>query len=89
MPEDVVIQMPSDDTRPISTFQLDDPKQSAHKSFIVDLTVDIPSSHRSSSSDALKPKPRWRTLEFALYYVVFLTVVPVMVWIPVKLSSRT
>ncbi|PFH46767.1 hypothetical protein AMATHDRAFT_82449 [Amanita thiersii Skay4041] len=49
------------------------------------LTVDIPSSTRPLSSIKTSP-PRWSTLEFKFYYVVFVLVIPVMVWISVSLS---
>ncbi|KAF5359446.1 hypothetical protein D9756_002933 [Leucocoprinus leucothites] len=58
---------------------------------ITDLTVNIPSSVRhslSSQTNGKQPAPsRWGTLEFKLYYAVFLVVVPIMIWIPVSLSS--
>jgi hypothetical protein len=67
-----------------------------HNGFnVTDLTVNIPSSVRhplssASTANGKQPAPsRWGTLEFKVYYVVFLVVVPIMVWIPVSLSSRT
>ncbi|KXN84378.1 Glycerol uptake protein 1 [Leucoagaricus sp. SymC.cos] len=60
---------------------------------VVDLTVNIPSSVRYSLSsvpleNGKQPAPsRWGTLEFKVYYLVFLVVVPIMAWIPVSLSS--
>lgn len=42
---------------------------------------------RSSTRGEAQPRPsRWHTWEFRLYYLVFLTIVPLMVWIPIKLS---
>jgi len=52
---------------------------------IVKLTVDVPSSHQPQAADTT---PRWKTPEFLFYYLVFAVVVPVMVWIPIALSSR-
>ncbi|KAH8094526.1 MBOAT, membrane-bound O-acyltransferase family-domain-containing protein [Cristinia sonorae] len=54
---------------------------------ITRLTVDIPDATKPSS---LSSRPsRWRTPEFVVYGVVFLVVVPLMVWIPVSLSSTS
>ncbi|KAF8626599.1 hypothetical protein AX17_006517 [Amanita inopinata Kibby_2008] len=58
---------------------------------IIKLTVDIPSSVRRTSGGTSAPSPapappRWSTFEFKVYYLVFLLVIPVMVWIPVSLS---
>lgn len=36
----------------------------------------------------VKP-PRWRTLEFKFYALVFLTIVPLMCWIPIRLSLES
>ena len=57
------------------------------KAQVVQLTVDIPSSHRPLSITRSSPS-RWSTLEFRLYGLVFVLVVPFMFWIPVSLSSR-
>ncbi|CAO1624089.1 unnamed protein product [Sympodiomycopsis kandeliae] len=35
------------------------------------------------------PKARWHTLEFKLYYLVFLFAVPLMIYIPIELSQST
>ena len=59
------------------------------RSGIVKLTIDIPSSHRPQVAAESHPPPRWRTPEFIFYGVVFCVVVPMLVWIPVGLSSRT
>lgn len=91
MPDQLVLQMPSDDARQISAFELDDTPKSSEKRRITDLTVDIPSSRRRSQHGRVepeKPHPRWRSLEFRFYYLVFAVVVPIMIWIPVQLSSR-
>lgn len=57
---------------------------------VTDLTVNIPSSlNTSASTSERRPAPsRWGTLEFKIYYLVFMVVVPIMIWIPVSLSSR-
>lgn len=62
--------------------------------WITDLTVDIPSSHtapphtKGERNGVERAPSRWRTKEFMVYYVVFAVVVPWMVWVPVRLSSR-
>lgn len=33
--------------------------------------------------------PRWRTLEFKFYALVFLTIVPLMCWVPIRLSLES
>lgn len=53
---------------------------------LTDFTVHIPSSNRPNS-DQLRLS-RWGTVEFKVYYAIALVVIPIMVWIPVSLSSR-
>ena len=84
MPDHVVLQMPSDD-RQLSPLEIEGLVNRKEASRIVKLTVDIPSSHQPRTTDTT---PRWKTPEFFFYYVVFIVVIPVMVWIPVTLSSR-
>lgn len=70
--------------------QLQHPTSSTHshpRMRLVDLTVDIPSSERRVPQEKLTP-PRWRTKEFLLYYVVALFVLPLMAYIPMRLSHR-
>lgn len=50
------------------------------------LTVDIPSS-TSKRPDEKRPAARWSSLEFKVYYALACIVIPIMVWIPVSLSS--
>jgi hypothetical protein len=59
---------------------LDSPKRS-----ITDLTISIPNS--SARPEVETTPPRWNTLEFKVYGLVFLIVVPIMVYIPISLSS--
>ncbi|ESK97357.1 glycerol transporter [Moniliophthora roreri MCA 2997] len=56
---------------------------------LVDLTVTIPSSSRTTSlpNEEAKNPSRWRTAEFQFYYIVAAIVIPIMIWIPVTLSS--
>lgn len=84
MSDHIALQMPSDD-RPLSPPGLEGLAQVKRSSRLVKLTVDIPSSHHAQTTDTA---PRWKTLEFFFYYVVFIMVVPIMVWIPITLSSR-
>jgi hypothetical protein len=49
---------------------------------IIRLTVDVPSAHSAGETRT----PRWRTLEFGLYYVVFIAVFPWMIYVPIQLS---
>lgn len=59
------------------------------------LALDTKGKNRSANGRAstapsvpvAKP-PRWQTLEFRVYALVFLIMVPVMVWVPVQLSNR-
>jgi hypothetical protein len=57
--------------------------KSQRRGGITRLTVDVPSSRASGDTHP----PRWRTPEFLIYYVVFLAVVPWMVYSPVQLSA--
>jgi hypothetical protein len=86
MQGDVSIQMPTD-LRAVAPFELESELRPRKHKGITALTVDIPSSNRSPRSNDTRPPSRWKTPEFALYYAVFLTVVPIMVWAPVSLSS--
>lgn len=84
---DVAIEMPTDLRPAANSFQADSPNHSQRKG-ITRLTVDIPSSHTGTPyATTRRPAPRWRTPEFIFYGFVFAAVVPVMVWIPVRLSQ--
>ncbi|CCM04219.1 uncharacterized protein FIBRA_06386 [Fibroporia radiculosa] len=78
--------MPTDLRTPISSLQLAH-EGTSKRSGITRLTVDIPSSHRPQVEAGLHNPPRWRTPEFFVYGAFFCVVVPIMVWIPVQLSS--
>jgi protein-cysteine N-palmitoyltransferase HHAT len=56
---------------------------------ILRLTVGVPSSYRKTHcpSEETRLPPRWRSPEFLLYYVAAAIVIPVMIWLPVVLSS--
>jgi hypothetical protein len=51
---------------------------------ISDLTIEIPGSQRRLTDEP--PPPRWRTPEFMVYYAVFIVVVPMIVWLPMRVS---
>lgn len=68
-------------------FELDSPRAPRRRG-ITRLTVDVPSYDAPPNAKA-RPSPRWRTPEFMVYAVVFAAALPVMVWIPVALSSST
>ena len=83
---DFVLQMPSQS--PPSQLEIitgeTDPRTSPRRGGIIRLTVDVPSARRNSG----EPRPsRWRTPEFFLYYAIFVTVVPWMIYVPMQLSS--
>lgn len=55
-------------------------------------TVNIPESYpppaTAQQTFILKPKAsRWSSFEFRIYAVVFAIVVPLMIWIPIRLSN--
>ncbi|PIL32352.1 transporter [Ganoderma sinense ZZ0214-1] len=84
---DAVVQMPSD-LRPTSTFDLDSPLESSYRpKGITRLTVHIPTAYNEQVKAEPHPPPRWRTPEFMAYYVVFVCALPIMFWIPYRLSS--
>jgi protein-cysteine N-palmitoyltransferase HHAT len=84
MSDHVVLPMPSDE-RPLSPLEIEGLANRKQPSWILKLTVDIPFSHQPQAAET---SPRWRTPEFFFYYVIFIVVMPIMVWIPVTLSSR-
>ena len=63
--------------------------------FVIPNNAPLSSSVAEIESEDWKPTPTkdarpslWRTPEFFGYYFVFLTVVPIMVWIPMQISMR-
>ncbi|KAM5544772.1 hypothetical protein V8D89_001670 [Ganoderma adspersum] len=86
---DAVIQMPPD-IPPTSVFELESPPESLNRpEGITRLTVHIPTAYSEQVKAQPHPAPRWRTPEFMLYYVVFACALPIMFWIPYRLSSST
>ncbi|ETS62071.1 hypothetical protein PaG_03629 [Moesziomyces aphidis] len=43
-------------------------------------------AHSTATAPRSAKRGRWHTLEFKLYYAVFVVVVPLMVWVPMRLS---
>jgi hypothetical protein len=87
MQRDVVIDMPTDmrgQEGHISKFDVD--YVTPMPRGITALTIDIPASGRITNES--RPPPRWKTPEFIFYYVVALFVLPLMAWVPIRLSSR-
>ncbi|KAI0077283.1 MBOAT-domain-containing protein [Panus rudis PR-1116 ss-1] len=56
---------------------------------ITKLTVEIPSSSNQAQTSRETSPSRWGTPEFMFYAIAFCLVVPIMFWIPIKLSSST
>ena len=84
--------MPTDlrpTTGPPHSFEVVSPNYEQRKG-ITRLTVNISSSRSEQShSSVSRPAPRWTTPEFLFYGVTFALVVPMMVWLPARLSNRT
>ncbi|GBE88390.1 Glycerol uptake protein [Sparassis crispa] len=78
---DVALDMPTD----LRSFEKDEVPRK--RLSVTGLTIDIPSSYRPQVQAAPHPPSRWRTPEFIFYELVFCLVVPIMIWIPVTLSS--
>lgn len=56
---------------------------------LVDLTVDIPSTSQAPSSlTERKNAARWKTLEFKFYWIALALALPLMIWVPMSLSTR-
>lgn len=92
MPEALVLDMPTDlhSTAPrASSFELEgDIRNKENPRGLTALTVDIPGANKAQRNDTPRPLPLWRTPEFLFYYLVAVVVIPLMVWVPVSLSSR-
>lgn len=87
--EDSILPLTSP-TRPSHSFQtLDGPTlRPAHRMRLLDLTVHVPPSSSKAGPQSTRKQSvaRWNTLEFRLYYVAVVVVLPIMVWIPYSLS---
>jgi hypothetical protein len=83
---DFVLQMPPQNPRSqleVITGETDS-HTSPRRGGIIRLTVDVPSARHTPG----EPRPsRWRTPEFFLYYAIFVTAAPWMIYVPVQLSS--
>lgn len=88
MPEDIVIDMPTDlHSTGVHKFELESDTLARSRG-IAALTVRIPHSRRSRQGDAPSLHPRWKTPEFLFYFAVVAVVLPYMAWVPIRLSSR-
>ncbi|KAG6840338.1 hypothetical protein C0991_007339 [Blastosporella zonata] len=68
------------------------PERSSQRNrmILTDLTVDIPESHRvPKDAPEMKPKARWKSLEFKIYYAVACVMIPAMAWVPISLSLES
>lgn len=89
MPEDIVIDMPTDlHSTGVHKFELESDTLARSRG-IAALTVRIPHSRRSRQGDAPSSPPRWKTPEFLFYFAVVAVVLPYMAWVPIRLSSPT
>ncbi|EIW83800.1 MBOAT-domain-containing protein [Coniophora puteana RWD-64-598 SS2] len=86
---DAVIDMPNDLGKPRHHLSLEeDPTPARRHRGITALTVDLPDS--GSKNVKLETNPsRWATPEFLFYYLAAVIVIPIMVWVPVSISSPT
>ncbi|XAO24989.1 hypothetical protein I312_103798 [Cryptococcus bacillisporus CA1280] len=56
------------------------------KLFVTDFTITIPGSSARNMAGQEPGPSKWRTLEFRLYILVFILVVPMLIWVPMKVS---
>jgi hypothetical protein len=84
MPVSSRANMPTD-LRALSPLERNQPElPAAVRHGVTRLTVDVPAQHRGSE----EPKAsRWKTPEFLFYYIVFVLVLPWMIWVPISLSK--
>ncbi|KZT27214.1 MBOAT-domain-containing protein [Neolentinus lepideus HHB14362 ss-1] len=78
--------MPTD-LRSVSALQVDSAESPRKPKGVIRLTVDTPTSSSKDISNTRRSPPRWKTPEFILYQVVFVVVVPILIWVPIQLSS--
>lgn len=83
-PGDFTLQMPGSLRSQLEVITGEcDPDKLQRRGGIIHLTVDVPSAHATGET---RP-PRWRTVEFMIYYIVFIAVFSWMVYVPMELSS--
>ncbi|OXB36240.1 hypothetical protein LQV05_004548 [Cryptococcus neoformans] len=56
------------------------------KLFVTDFTVTIPGSNARNVAGREPGPSKWHTLEFRLYTLTFMMVVPLMIWVPMRVS---
>ena len=86
MVEDVTLDMPTDlrTGHTPESFKLE---PLSRRKGITRLTVEVPTSGSSKRLEPRLSPSRWKTPEFFFYGFAFCAVVPVMFWIPIRLSS--
>ena len=73
-------------TMPVSKSPID--RRSGATKFTVNIPESYPPPATAQQTYNLKPKSsRWSSFEFRTYAVVFAIVVPLMVWVPIRLSN--
>lgn len=58
------------------------------KLFVTDFTITIPGSNARNPAGHEPGPSKWHTLEFRLYTLVFIMVVPMMIWVSMRVSLR-
>lgn len=81
---DFVLQMPQSPRSQLEVITGESDPPSKRRGGITRLTVDVPSARRTPGET--RPS-RWRTPEFFVYYAIFITAVPWMIYLPMQLSS--
>ena len=81
---DFVLQMPQSPRSQLEVITGESDSPSQRRGGITRLTVDVPSARRTPGET--RPS-RWRTPEFFVYYAIFITAVPWMIYVPMQLSS--
>ncbi|KAL4066713.1 MBOAT, membrane-bound O-acyltransferase family-domain-containing protein [Scleroderma yunnanense] len=89
MPQDIVIDMPTDlRSTNAHKFELESDTPAFSRG-IASLTVSIPNSRKSRQADGPPLPSRWKTPEFLFYFLITAVVIPYMTWVPIRLSSPT
>ena len=81
---DFLLQMPPTPRSQLEVITGESDSQPQRRGGITRLTVDVPSARRTVGET--RPS-RWRTPEFFVYYAIFITAVPWMIYVPIQLSS--
>ena len=99
MSEDLELQMPLKNrgeadashppSRAVETLEslLEDSRVEPKRTGALRFTVDVPLAPPPKINVDARPSARWRTPEFLFYGIMFILVVPWMIWKPIDLSS--